>query len=87
MKRRILSSVQPKGMNKKPVEAADQSKGQEAFDEAMDNLQDDFDYLLDGLEKMVRDGGDGQSQALQIVLEASQAVNSIIDKVANNVAQ
>lgn len=85
MKRRILSSASTSRFTKKPIHAAEQSKGQEAFDEAMDNLQDDFDFLLDGLEKMVRDGGDGQSQALQIVLEASQAVNSIIDKVTTNV--
>lgn len=87
MKRRILSSNKVNNYRKEPVNAAEQSKGQEAFDEALDNLQDDFDYLIDGLEKMVRDGGEGQSQALQIVLEASQAVNSIIDKIANNVAE
>lgn len=87
MKRRILSSKTVKRYTHKPVNAAETSKGQEAFDEAMDNLQDDFDYLVDGLEKMVRDGGDGQSQALQIVLEASSAVNNIISKISNNISE
>lgn len=87
MKRRILSARPATNYKKKPVKAAETSKGQEAFDEAMDNLQDDFDYLVDGLEKMVRDGGEGQSQALQIVLEASSAVNNIINKISNNMSE
>lgn len=87
MKRRILSSRPATSYRKEPVNAAETSKGQEAFDEAMDNLQDDFDYLVDGLEKMVRDGGEGQSQALQIVLEASSAVNNIINKISNNMSE
>lgn len=79
MKRRIIST--------KTISAAETSKGQEAFEEAMDKLEDDFNYLMDGLEKMVRDGGDGQSSALQIVLEATSTVNNLIAKISSNLSE
>lgn len=73
---------------KVPVTAAEgQSKGQEAFDESIDNLGANFDYLVDGLEKLSRDGGEGQSQALQLVLEANTAIEGIIQKIASAITQ
>jgi len=77
MKRRIV-----------PITAAEgQSKGAEAFEEAVSNLEADFDYVVDGLEKLSRDGGEGQSQALQLVLEMSSAVKSVTDKIASAITQ
>lgn len=90
MKRRIISSSIDEGrvMRKKTVNAAEgQSKGQEAFDESIDNLQSNFDYVVEGLEKLSRDGGEGQSQALQIVLEANTAIEGIIQKIAAVITQ
>lgn len=73
---------------KKPITAAEgQTKGAEAFDEAIDNLSADFDYVVDGLEKLAREGGEGQSQALQLTLEMSSAVKSITDKIASAIAR
>ena len=66
------------------VTAAEGStKSEEAFDEAIDNLEADFDYVIDGLDKLSRDGGEGQSQALQLALEMSSAIQSITDKIAS----
>lgn len=77
MKRRIV-----------PVTAAEgQTKGQEAFEEAINNLEADFDYVVDGLEKLSREGSDGQSQALQLSLEMSSAVKSITEKIAAAITQ
>ena len=73
---------------KLPVTAAEgQSKGQEAFDEAVDNLEANFDYLIDGLDKLSRDGGEGQSQALQLVLQANESVENIIQQIATAITQ
>lgn len=58
------------------------TKGEEAFEEAIENLQDNFDYVVQGLEKLSREGGEGQSQALQLVLECNSAVESITQKIA-----
>lgn len=71
---------------KTPVTAAEgQTKGQEAFDEAMGNLEDDFAYVIDGLEKLSRDGN--SSEALQLVLEMSSAVQTMTDKIAAAIAE
>lgn len=86
MKRRIISSNDD--VNISPVKAAEgQTKGQEAFEEALDNVQDNFDYAIDGLDKLSRDGGEGQSLALQLALELNSAVDAIIQKIAGNIVQ
>lgn len=85
MKRRILSScnrvTRPKT---KVVEAAESStKGQEAFQENLDKLEDDFDFFVAGLEKLATDGVDEANAALQLVLEASSAINGLISKMTS----
>lgn len=66
-----------------PVTAAEgNTKGAEAFEEAIGNLEENFDYVVQGLEKLSRDGGEGQSQALQLVLECNSAIESITQKIA-----
>ena len=89
MKRIIISSTIDEGrvMRQRVNAAEGQSKGQEAFDESIDNLQSNFDYVVEGLEKLSRDGGEGQSQALQLVLEANTAIEGIIQKIAAVITQ
>lgn len=84
MKRMVITASR---RNSKVVAAEGQSKGQEAFDESIANLDANFDYLVDGLEKLSRDGGEGQSQALQLVLEANTAIEGIIQKIASAITQ
>lgn len=64
---------------KRVIKAATEAKGEEAFNEALDNIQDDFDYFVDGLDKMSRDGN--ISEALRLALEAKEVINNLIDKV------
>lgn len=90
MKRRIIVSSIDAGrtIKQQRVNAAEgQSKGQEAFDEAIDNLQDNFDYVIDGLDKLSRAGGESQSQALQLALEMNSAVESVTQKIASAISK
>lgn len=65
---------------KRVIKAANETKGEEAFNETLSDIQDDFDYFVDGLDKMSRDGN--TSEALRLTLEAKEAINSLIDKIS-----
>lgn len=64
---------------KRVIRGAEDNKTSDAFKDELSNIQDDFDYLVDGLDKMARDGK--TSEALQIVLEAKSVVNGLISKI------
>lgn len=82
MKRRILNS-----QNKPVTAAADSTASTEAFEESMENLSDNFDYVMDGLDKLAREGKEGQNQAMQLALELDSYVEAITKKIAEAVAQ
>lgn len=63
------------------------TKGMEAFEEAISNLEENFEYVAQGLEKLSREGGEGQSQALQLVLECNSAIEHITQKIASVIQQ
>lgn len=66
-----------------PVKAAaGTTKGQEAFEEAISNLEENFEFVIQGLEKLSREGGEGPSQSLQLVLECNSAIEQITQKIA-----
>lgn len=51
----------------------------------MDALKDDFDYALDGFDKMERDGQ--VSEALTIMTALHQALNEAIQESASQISQ
>ena len=69
---------------KRPVLAAtaDHSDG---YNEAADNLQANFDYAVDGFEKLSRDGKDGERLAMQLMLQLNSAIDDIISDIAGNI--
>ena len=71
----------------KKIFAADEGKPaiEEAVEEAMDNLSDDFDYAIAGLEKLYRDGD--YQQALAIIDVISNAVNDAIAQIGDNIGE
>lgn len=87
MKRRIRTISASNAMKAStPVKASASSgstKGQEAFEEAVANLEDNFEYVIQGLEKLSREGGDGPSQSLQLVLECNSAIEQVTQKIAS----
>lgn len=64
---------------KRYVKAA--SEKDEALDAAIDDLKSDFDYIVDGLDKLSRDGVG--KEALTIALNLSDELSSITSQIAN----
>lgn len=64
---------------KRVIRANTDNKTEDIFDANLSDIQDDFDYFIDGLDKMSRDNK--TSEALKIVLEAKEIVNSLISKL------
>lgn len=52
---------------------------------AIDDLNDDFDYIISGLEKLGRDGATGTNDALVIAESLSNALQSAISNIADKV--
>lgn len=69
------------------VVAAAADNNTEAFENALSDLEDDFDYLLSGLDKLSRDGKETQRIAYNIILTASEAINNCIAQIADSVEQ
>lgn len=67
------------------VTAAADDAGNEALDNAISVLKDDFDYAISGLEKLGRDGANAGNQALAIAETLGNNIQSAIDQIANSV--
>ena len=65
---------------KRIIAAADAEKDTR-FEDGYDALDDDFQYLLEGLEKLDRDNS--TLEALEIIEEVSRSVNAAIAKVGD----
>lgn len=56
-----------------------------ALDDCISNLKDDFDYIMDGLDKLNRTGGDSAKSALSIALSLSDAIANHIEQVSSQI--
>lgn len=72
MKKMIYSSSEP-------VVAAEES---EVLDDAISELKANFDYVVEGFEKLGRNGKEGQNTAQQILLQLSASVEDAVRGVA-----
>lgn len=79
-KLRINSSIEA---NTQPVVAAEES---EVLDDAIEELKQNFDYVIEGFEKLGREGKEGQNQAQAILLELSAAIETASQSVAAEIA-
>ena len=72
---------------KKYIKSAEEKQTvNDLFEEKKDNVEDDFAYLLAGVDKMVRDGESLES-AIQILSGLSDAIQGFIDQVAGEVRE
>ena len=72
---------------KKYIKSAEEKQTvNDLFEEKKDNVEDDFAYLLAGVDKMVRDGESLES-AIQILNGLSDAIQGFIDQVAGEVRE
>lgn len=70
----------------KPIQAAEES-ATDRLDAAIDELNDDFDYIVSGLEKLGRSGANGENDALVIAENLQNSLNAIISEIADTVAE
>ena len=69
---------------KKIIIAANQEKS-DGYTEAYDNCKDNFDYALDGCDKLSRDSKDGERLATQLLLELNAGIDAVLSKIASNI--
>ncbi|WP_301003170.1 hypothetical protein [uncultured Duncaniella sp.] len=53
----------------------------------MDNVSDDFDYLMSGIEKLVRSGPNASQAAAALLENIQSSLDSFISQVADAVTE
>src|SRR5574343_69834 len=53
------------------------------YDEAKEVVSNNFDYAMEGFEKIARDSKEGDRASTQMMLELNSAIESIVQKIAN----
>ena len=61
------------------------SDSDSALDETLSELKSDFDYILDGLEKLSRIGS--EKEALTIAIDLSDLLTGIDGRIANTITE
>lgn len=74
-------------MKRRIVTAAAEDNSVDKLGNAIDNLKDDFDYIISGLERLDRQGANGSNDALMIAENISSNLQSHIDEIANHVGE
>ena len=68
-----------------PVVAAENDRP--ALDEAIDKLEEDFSYVVAGLEKLGRDGVNASNAALAIAEKIQGTLQTYVSEIANAVTK
>lgn len=76
----VYAGTQPR---LRPIRAAEEEDTRVA--DMTDSLKDDFDFALDGFDKMVRNGN--VAEALSIMTALSDAINTAIQDAAAQITQ
>lgn len=69
------------------ITAASEDKMSEALDDQIDSLKDDFDYAIDGLSKLGRMGVNESNDAMAIAENFHNALQTVINDIANKVVE
>ena len=73
---------------KKYIKSADEKVTlQDRIGEIQDGVEDDFAYIIAGIEKLVRDGGESTYRALALLNELSETLQGFIHSIAGEVRE
>lgn len=73
---------------KKYIKSAEEKTTiQDRISEIQDGVEEDFSYILAGIDKLVRDGGESTDRALAILGEISESLQGFIDIIAGEVRE
>ena len=78
MVRRIISST-------KPVKAANENDKDAIFNDKMDQLKDDFDYIQSGLEKLNRSGMTNEADTIinNLGMQFQSTIADVADQITS----
>lgn len=63
------------------------SDGGSKLQDTISDLKSDFEYILDGLEKLERTSSDKANQALTVALELSSNLQDFTDSIASAIRE
>lgn len=66
------------------VRSAEEVEAEERLNDAMSILKDDFNFVMDGIDKIAADGD--ISRALELVGGLSEMINASIEEMAETIA-
>ena len=69
---------------KKYVRTAEQPSVEDVLNDNLSTLKDDFNFLVDGIEKIAADGDFGK--ASELAATASEMINGAIEEMAENIS-
>jgi len=69
---------------KRYLKAAEQPTVEEQLGDAIDNLNDDFDFVISGIEKIAADGDYGKAN--ELVNSLSEMINASIEEMAESIS-
>ena len=75
MKRAIIS--------KKQILAEGETSADDRFNDAIDELEADFDYLMESIDKMVREGN--MASAMELVTNVKNTINDSIGNATDQI--
>lgn len=70
---------------KRYIRSAAETAVEDRLADAISDLKDDFDYIMDGLDKLSRSGGPGVQEALAKVQAINESFQSIISTINDSV--
>lgn len=82
--KRLISASRPH--SRRPIRAAEGDKDN-GLDDVMSNVSDDFDYLMSGIEKLVRSGPNAAQAAAALLENIQSSLDSFISQVADAVTE
>lgn len=70
---------------KRTITAASDDPINEHLDSQLDTLKDDFDYILDGLDRLGRTGVNSANAASAVAEKLQESLNNYIQEIADKV--
>lgn len=70
---------------KRYIRNAEQTSAEDRFADAMGILKDDFNFAMDGIDKIATDGN--IPRALELVNGLSEMINASIEEMAETIAE
>lgn len=68
---------------KKIILAADDRS--DSYLDAMDQMKADFDYAVEGIEKLARDSKEGERKAIGLMADVTSYINKAISEISNSI--